>query len=128
MRLLLDTHALVWAYANDPKLSATAAGLILAQANKCAISPASYWELAIKIATGKPMLTEPFADFIQHAIFDNGFTILPIEPRHCEPLTKLTRHHNDPFDRMLIAQAMVENIPIVSVDNVFDAYPVTRLW
>lgn len=128
MKILLDTHTLIWAYSNDPKLSATAANLIIDPANQCVISPATYWELAIKLGTGKPILTEPFGDFIQHAIHDNGFTILPIEPRHCEPLTTLSRHHNDPFDRMLIAQAMVEGMPIVSADTSLDAYPIRRLW
>lgn len=128
MRFLLDTHTLVWAYTNDPRLSATAAGLIVDPANQCVISPATYWELAIKIATGKPVLTEPFSDFVQHAIFDNGFTILPIEPRHCEPLVTLSFYHKDPFDPLLIAQAMVENIPMVSIDTAFDPYPITRLW
>jgi len=97
-------------------------------ANQCLISPASYWELAIKLGTGKFVLDESFADFIQHAIHDIGFTVLPIEPKHCEPLTSLPRHHNDPFDRLLIAQAIVEQVPIVSVDPAFDPYAVNRLW
>jgi PIN domain nuclease of toxin-antitoxin system len=125
---LLDTHALLWAYLNDPKLSATAAGLVTDPANEILISPATYWEIAIKLGTGKYLFAESYADFVQHAIIDNGFSILPIEPRHCDPLTSLPRHHNDPFDRMMIAQAMVEAISIVSADTAFDAYPVTRLW
>lgn len=128
MRILLDTHAIIWAYINDPKLSGTAANLIVDPANQCMVSPASYWELAIKIGTGKFALAESFPDFIQHAIFDAGFTILPIEPKHCELLTSLPRHHNDPFDRLLIAQAFVEQMPIVSVDTTFDPYPITRIW
>ena len=128
MRILLDTHTLIWAYTHDPKLSATAASLLVDPAYECLISPASYWELAIKIGTGKFVLAESFPDFIQHAIHDTGFTILPIEPRHCEPLTSLPRHHNDPFDRLLIAQAIVEQMPIVSADTAFDPYAIKRLW
>lgn len=128
MRILLDTHTLIWAYSNDPKLSATAADLILDLANECVISPASYWEIAIKLGTSKLALAESFPDFIQQAIHDLGVTILPIEPRHCEPLTSLPRHHNDPFDRLLIAQAIVEKMPIVSIDSAFDPYAITRLW
>jgi PIN domain nuclease of toxin-antitoxin system len=128
VRLLLDTHTLIWAYTNDPKLSATAASLILDPANDCVVSPASYWEMAIKLGTGKLTLTEPFPDFIQHAVFDNGFVVLPVEPRHCEPLVTLPRHHNDPFDRLIISQAVVEGISIVGTDAAFDPYPVMRLW
>lgn len=128
MRLLLDTHAVIWAYTNDPKLSTTAANLILDPAHDKLVSPASYWEMAIKLGTRKLILAEPFPDFIQHAVFDNGFAVLPIEPRHCLPLVSLPRHHNDPFDRLMIAQAMVENMPIVSIDPAFDPHPVQRLW
>ena len=74
------------------------------------------------------MLAEPFPDFMQRVIRDLGLTILPIEPKHCEPLASLPRHHNDPFDRLLIAQAIVEQIPIVSVDVAMDPYGITRFW
>ncbi|WP_254513563.1 type II toxin-antitoxin system VapC family toxin [Anatilimnocola floriformis] len=128
MRLLLDTHTLIWAYTSDPKLSATAGNLILDLANQCVISPASYWEIAIKLGTQKLTLTEPFPDFMQRAIRDLGISILPIEPKHCEPLTSLPRHHNDPFDRLLIAQSIVEHMPIVSIDAALDPYGIKRLW
>lgn len=128
MDLLLDTHTLLWYYLDDPQLSATARGLLDDPANRVFVSPASYWEVAIKVCVGKYTLTVPFPQFIQEAIHDTGFTILPIEPRHVEPLTTLDRHHNDPFDRLLIAQAIVENIPVVGCDVAFDDYPVRRLW
>ena len=92
------------------------------------VSPASHWETAIKVSTTKLIMREPFQDFIQHAIFGNGFIILPIEPLHTAALIGLPRHHKDPFDRLLIAQAIVENIPIVSADSAFDAYPIRRIW
>jgi PIN domain nuclease of toxin-antitoxin system len=128
VRLLLDTHTLLWFYLGDPQLSATARSLIEDPANEKLVSPASYWELAIKIGLGKYTLTESYEDFIQHAIFDNGFLILPIEPRHTAILVSLPPHHKDPFDRLLVAQAMVEGIPIVIVDPALDPYPITRLW
>ena len=128
MRLLLDTHALLWFYLNDPQLSARAMALILESANVKLISPASYWEIAIKVNIGKYALKVSYDEFIQEAIHDNGFEILPIEPRHTSAVVALPRHHNDPFDRLLIAQAMVENISILSVDAVFDQYAVQRLW
>jgi PIN domain nuclease of toxin-antitoxin system len=76
----------------------------------------------------KYALALPYEDFFRGAIDDNGFNILPIEPRHTASLTTLPYHHKDPFDRLIIAQAMVENVSVVSVDSNFDAYRVTRLW
>jgi PIN domain nuclease of toxin-antitoxin system len=128
VRLLLDTHAFLWFVLGDPQLSARARALIEDRNNEKLISPASYWELAIKISTGKYLLHEPYQDFMRRAIADNGFVILPIEPRHTAVVATLPFHHRDPFDRLLIAQAIVEQIPILSNDPVLDAYPVTRLW
>ena len=128
MRFLLDTHTLIWYYQTSPKLSTTARALIDDPLNQIEISPASYWEVAIKFSTQKSLLHVPFSAFVQGAIYDNGFAILSIEPRHCERLISLPFHHKDPFDRLLIAQALAEGIPIVSADATFDAYGVTRLW
>ncbi len=128
MRLLLDTHTLLWFYLGDPQLSAPANGLILDPANLKFVSPATYWEIAIKVSLGKYLLNEPYEDLIQHAIFDNGFAVLPIEPRHTAALLRLPFHHKDPFDRLLIAQAQVEGMPIVGADGAFDQYAITRLW
>jgi PIN domain nuclease of toxin-antitoxin system len=80
------------------------------------------------VSIGKYTLNEPFLDFIQHAILDNQFRMLPIEPRHSERLIGLPFHHRDPFDRLLIAQAMVENLPLVTDDADVALYPVTCLW
>lgn len=128
MKILLDTHTLLWFYLGDPQLSATARNLIDDPANTKLISPASYWELAIKISLGNYVLTESYDDFIQHAILDNGFLVLPVEPRHTGALITLPHHHKDPFDRLLVAQALVEGIPLVSVDPDLDKYLITRLW
>jgi len=128
VRLLLDTHTLLWFYRGDTKLTTAARSLIEDAANTKLVSPATYWELAIKIGLGKYTLTESYDDFIQHAIFDNGFLILPVEPRHTATLIAMPLHHKDPFDRLMIAQAMVEMIPLVSLDPDFDPYPITRLW
>jgi PIN domain nuclease of toxin-antitoxin system len=128
VRLLLDTHALLWFYLGDSQLSRPAQDSIIDPNNIKLISPASYWEIAIKLSIQKYTLKVSYDEFIQEAVFDNGFEILPIEPRHTAALISLTFHHKDPFDRMLIAQATVEGIPIVSVDSKFDPYPITRLW
>jgi PIN domain nuclease of toxin-antitoxin system len=109
-------------------LSTTASDVIIDPTNDIEVSPATYWEIAIKIRLGKYELPEPYDIFIEREIATNDFHILPIEPKHTAVLTMLPFHHRDPFDRLLIAQAMVEAIPILSVDTAFDAYPVTRLW
>lgn len=128
MRLLIDTHTLLWAYWADPKMSAAAIGLVFDPTNQVRVSPASHWEVAIKMRLGKLTLRESFPEFVEHAVFDNGFSILPIEPAHTAVVADLPFHHRDPFDRLLAAQALAEAIPLVSADPVFDAYGVRRLW
>jgi len=92
------------------------------------LSPASHWELAIKISLGKYTLPVPFEELIQRAVTDNGFLFLPIEPKHTALLTMMRYHHRDPFDRLVIAQATAEQMQIVSADPSFDAHSITRLW
>ena len=128
MKLLLDTHTLLWFALGDSQLSAQARGLIDDPAHDMWVSPASYWEIAIKIRLGKYTLPNRYEDFMQKAIVGNGFEVLPIEFKHTAVLTTLPLHHRDPFDRLIIAQAMVEDISVISSDDDFDAYPVRRLW
>jgi PIN domain nuclease of toxin-antitoxin system len=96
--------------------------------NEKLVSPASYWETAIKISIKKYALSKPYEIFMDEAIDKNGFGYLHIEPKHTAALTTLPFHHKDPFDRLLIAQAIIEGIPIISGDTVLDSYPVKRLW
>jgi PIN domain nuclease of toxin-antitoxin system len=128
VRILLDTHSLLWFYLGDARLSTSAQTAIADPRNSKLVSPASYWELAIKISLGKYALTESYDEFIQHAIFDNGFSILPVEPQHTSALIGLPYHHRDPFDRLMIAQAQVEGIPLVSDDSIIDQYGMIRIW
>lgn len=128
MTVLLDTHAFLWFVLGDSRLSATAKKEIEDPQNDKLISPAAYWEIAIKISIGKYTLPQPYEQFLQKAIDDNGFVILPIEPKHTAELINLPFHHRDPFDRLMIAQAIVEQISVVSNDAAFDPYPVTRIW
>lgn len=128
MRLLLDTHTLLWFALTDPQLSGTATSLIMDPANEKLVSPASYWEIAIKISVRKYALSKPYEVFMYEAIDKNGFGYLHIEPKHTAAVTTLPFHHKDPFDRLLIAQTIVEGIPIISGDPVLDAYPIKRLW
>ena len=128
MRVLLDTHAFLWFVLGDAKLSHTARSYIEEPQNDKLISPASYWEIAIKISLGKYILPQSYEDFMREGIDGNGFIILPIGPRHTAAVADLPFHHRDPFDRLIIAQAKIEQIAVVSADSDFDAYRVTRIW
>lgn len=128
MRHLLDSHTLLWYTLGYPQLSSTANGLIVNPANEILISPASYWEIAIKISIGKLTVHQPYEDFIDACLNKYGFRILPADPKHTARLIGLPFHHKDPFDRLLVAQAIVESIPIISSDAILDKYGITRLW
>jgi PIN domain nuclease of toxin-antitoxin system len=128
VRLLLDTHAFLWFITDDPQLSPNAKALIADPANEIFVSPATLWEVAIKVSIGKYPIAVPYQTLISNGIEDNAFEILPIEPEHAAILTTMPFHHRDPFDRMLIAQGQVENMPIVSADLALDRYGITRLW
>ncbi len=127
MRLLLDTHAFLWFIDDDPRLSAKAKSLIESDADLL-LSAASLWEIAIKVSLGKLTLAQPFASFLPEQLTKNAVEILPISLAHLGAVAALPFHHRDPFDRLLIAQAMVEQTAIVSADASFDAYSARRLW
>jgi PIN domain nuclease of toxin-antitoxin system len=128
VKYLLDSHTLLWYTLNDLKLSSNAKSLILDPANEILISPASYWEIAIKISIGKLTLHQPYEDFINVCLEQYRFGILPIQPEHTAVLIRLPFHHRDPFDRLLISQSMVEGISVIGNDPDFDLYPIKRLW
>lgn len=128
MNLLVDTHTLLWSYFDPSRLSATATTALIDPNNRVLVSPASCWEIAIKISIGKLQIAESFLDFVQHAVVDNGFKFLSLKPRHAAELISLPYHHRDPFDRMIVAQAIVEQLTIVSSDQILDQYPIQRIW
>jgi len=128
MQLLLDTHTFLWFVWDEVNLSNTAKVLITNPTHQKFISTASYWEIAIKLSIGKLDLGEPYRAFMHREIARNNFDLLPVSIDHAAAVSVLPFHHRDPFDRMLIAQAMVEDMPILSRDLAFEAYPVTRLW
>ncbi|MGI8670889.1 MAG: type II toxin-antitoxin system VapC family toxin [Aridibacter sp.] len=128
MKLLLDTHTLLWFIAGDSSLSATARNLIEDTTNEKYVSTASLWETAIKISIGKMSLTTTFDTLFPHQLIINGFELLPIKVNHISAIISLPFHHRDPFDRILIAQAIEENMDLVSIDAVFDNYAATRHW
>jgi PIN domain nuclease of toxin-antitoxin system len=128
VKALLDIHALLWFVLDDPALPDAARRLIADRAHRILVSPDSYWEIAIKISIGKYRLDEPLHRTLERELAVNDFEILPILPRHMAWLTDLPFHHRDPFDRLLIAQALAEQVPLISADPQLDAYPVKRLW
>ena len=128
MKLLLDTHALLWFLADDPRLSATAKSAIEDLANERWLSPISLLEIALKNRLGKLPLPEPFGVMFPADLAAEDIHLLPLEPQHIEPLTTLPLHHKDPFDRLIAATALVEGLSLVSVDPAFDAYGLKRLW
>ena len=128
MKLLLDTHTFLWFVLNDPSLSPIARDLIIDSLNEICLSPATHWEIAIKISIGKYQLPGPFESWINTQIQTNDVQILPIEVAHTALVTTLPFHHKDPFDRLLISQSLVEKVSIISIDGIFDSYGVSRLW
>jgi len=130
VKLLLDSHTLLWYALGDPQLSGLAKGLILDPANEIHISPATLWEIAIKVSIGKLALHEPYQSFVDSCLRRYGFLLLPIKPRHTAYLATLPfpRGHKDPFDRMLISQSSVEAMPLLSDDVALDAYGIHRMW
>lgn len=128
MRLLLDTHSFLWFIIGSPKLSEHARALIEDEANERFLSVASLWEMAIKLSLGKLILSTPFDVLIPQQLALNGIEQLNITIDHCAAIATLPFHHRDPFDRLIIVQAMVEGMSILGSDAAFDAYPVKRLW
>jgi PIN domain nuclease of toxin-antitoxin system len=128
MKLLLDTQCFLWFISGNSKLSESARQLIEATDNQPFLSMASLWEMSIKISLGKLELEQPFETLIPEQVAQNGVEVLHIQFSHVAVVASLPFHHRDPFDRLIAAQANVEQISIVSSDEIFDAYGVRRLW
>ncbi len=128
MRLLLDTHSFLWFIAGTDQLSSRARDLISDFDNEVVMSVASLWEIAIKTSLGKLRLSRPFEELIPEQLEQNDFEVIGIEMRYLSELLKLPLHHRDPFDRLIIAQAVTEQIPIVSRDPAFQKYSVQLIW
>ena len=128
MRVLLDTHTLLWSFNVDSSLSARARHLIEDGSNEILISAASAWEIATKVRLGKLPTGEQLINDFEYYLKQLGFDALSISLSHALRAGSLRGKHRDPFDRMLIAQAQSENLPIVSNDRIFDIYHVQRIW
>lgn len=128
MNILLDTHAFLWFVWDDARLSQTAKDTITDPNNRKLVSVASVWEIAIKVSLQKLDLGMPYLPFMRSQLAINLFEILSLTLEHGDEISRLPFHHRDPFDRLMIAQSMWEQIPIVSADLAFDAYSIKRIW
>ena len=126
MRQLLDTHSFIWFITGDPRISFDLRLQI--ENNENLLSIASVWEIAIKSSLGKLNLGMSLDALVEQEIIGNGIELLDITTKHLAVVATLPLHHRDPFDRLLVGQAMVEKLPIVGADVVFDAYKIQRLW
>ena len=118
MRVLVDTHVFIW-YVQSSDMPSSVTAIINDGRNDILLSIASVWEMAIKQSTGKLNIGTPYASFISEQMRLNSMELLPVKLEHLDLITTLPLHHRDPFDRLLIAQAIVEDIVIISADNVF---------
>ncbi len=128
MRVLVDTHVFLWWVEGDRALPAKARSALADPDNECLLSLASVWELAIKISLGKLRLALPVRRYVAEHVAANGFQLLDIGLSHLGRVETLATHHRDPFDRLLIAQALEEKLPVVTADPVFRKYGVKRIW
>ncbi len=127
MALLLDTQIIIWLEENPANIANEVRDQILAETTAY-FSKASVWEMAIKIKTGKLSLKQPLDLFIDNFQIDYKFKLLDISLQHIYQTQQLPLHHRDPFDRLLIAQSIIENIAVISSDVIFDAYGIRRIW
>jgi PIN domain nuclease of toxin-antitoxin system len=129
VKVLLDTHAFLWWVADDPRLSPRARRILAESANEVYFSAASGWELAIKARLGRLSVGgADIADFVAEQLAVNGFQVLPVNLSHALRTYALPDHHKDPFDRMLVAQAISEELALVSADRKLAAYKVRIVW
>ena len=128
MNLLRDTHTFVWWDSDPGRVPARVLGICQDRANRVLLSVASVWEMEIKLQLGKLKLRLPLAGIIESQRELNGIEILPVALAHVLELENLPAHHKDPFDRLLIAQARIEGVAMVSGDRLISQYPVEVLW
>lgn len=128
MKALLDTQVFLWWISDDPRLSSRASAIITDGENRLFLSAASGWEIAIKVRLGRLTLPEPLETFVPEQMALNAIEGLPIQMSHALHVYTLPDHHRDPFDRLLIAQAQLENLPILSADPQISLYAVETVW
>jgi PIN domain nuclease of toxin-antitoxin system len=127
VKILLDTQVWLWMLATPERLSKRSRALVVATENELVLSAASAWEIAIKHSLGKLTLPEPPVEYISRLMTSTGITPLPVYHRHALHVASLPAHHSDPFDRLLIAQAQLEELPVLTADKVFRKYDVDTI-
>jgi PIN domain nuclease of toxin-antitoxin system len=127
MQYLLDTHAFLWLATDDPQLPSTARAIFIDSEQDCFLSAASIWEMAIKSSLGKLVLATSLSHLVRGGL-ERGLRLLDVTASHAYLIEHLPFHHRDPFDRILIAQALHEGMNLISRDGQLDAYAVTRIW
>ena len=127
MRILLDTHIFIWWNGNLELLSASARSLCENPNNRLVLSLVSVWEMQIKFQLGKLAFHQPLREIVESQCQNNGIEILPITAEHIYALQHLPSHHRDPFDRLLLAQALIEQTPLLTADPIFQQYEVPLL-
>lgn len=127
MRALLDTHAFLWGIAGDRRMSQQARDVFIGPST-LSMSLASIWEILIKVQLGKLNLPSPAGPYVIRKLAENKIQALPISLDHLLAFERLPLHHRDPFDRILIAQSIEEDVPIITADPLFSRYPVKVIW
>ena len=128
MRVLLDTQAFLWWVSGADRLTARARSVIADPGSDVLVSVASAWEIAIKCATGRLELEGAAQTYVPERIRQHGFAVLPVELDHALRAGALPRHHGDPFDRLLVAQGQVEDVPIITAEPLLNLYDVETIW
>ena len=128
MKLLLDTHAFLWWVEGTPSFGRRAKAAVSNSENEVLVSIATCWELAIKLSLGKLRLAQPLDQFIPEQLTLNAFALLDVELRHCVRVADLPFHHRDPFNGLLAAQALEDQLTVVSADRVFRKNGVPLIW
>jgi PIN domain nuclease of toxin-antitoxin system len=128
VRLLLDTHAFLWLVSDDPRVSRRAREVFSDKKNEVFLSVASVWEMAIKLSLDKLRVQGSLPEVIAQEVRNNAVKVMPVELEHALLVSSLPFHHRDPFDRLLVAQALVEKLVVLSNDDAFDRYSTRRVW
>ena len=128
MRVLVDTHTFLWALLQDHRLSARAKQILISGEHELVFSLVSLWEIAVKMKIGRLNTVGSSVAYIRDEMAEYGMELLPIRYEHILELERLPLHHSEPFDRLLIAQAIAESLPILTHDSKFPAYPVKLIW
>ena len=127
MKAILDTHAFLWALAGDERMSRHARDIFAGSAD-LSLSIASVWEILIKVQSGKVNFPKPAGPYVLSRLAENSIKLLSVSIDHLLALERLPMHHRDPFDRMLIAQSVEEDRPIITADPMFKQYPIRVIW